>query len=67
MIIFERTEKRDWSPGYDGFRLEVTGGYETSSTDWCRHLHGFLRTLGFPEDVILDGFRDYLEDFDEVK
>jgi len=62
MIIFERTEKipEYGDTFYDGIKLEITGGYETTIDAYLKYFIVFLESLSFTREQIIEFLRDYV-------
>ena len=69
MIVFERTEKIG-DTFYDGIKLEITGGYETTIDAYLNYFIVFLESLSFTHEQIIEFLKDYVVELDgetEVK
>ena len=69
MIVFERTEKIG-DTFYDGIKLEITGGYETTIDAYLNYFIVFLESLSFTHEQIIEFLKDYVAELNgevEVK
>ena len=72
MIIFERTENIPvcGDTFYDGIKLEITGGYETTIDAYLNYFIVFLESLSFTHEQIIEFLKDYVAELNgevEVK
>jgi len=64
MISFERTEKEPkfGDVGYDGVKLEISGGYETPLDEYIHYFVTFMEALTFPREGIINALHDFVAD-----
>ena len=67
MLIFERTEKTPeyGDTFYDGIKLEITGGYETTIDAYLNYFIVFLSALSFTHEQIIEFLKDYVAELDD--